>query len=155
MASSTSFEGGGFWHFIRDLSGEAVLKLAPKKRMQSDKPYSQVEGRWSKEIDKNTYDVTVIRVDDASLARKRQLLTLEPGSHKFRVLSSKAAPTDRDKKSDADFSLSAKPCIKYYISDRHENPLSIKMTINIDRKVNIEHLKCIVKSNKELKNDTK
>lgn len=101
-------------------------------------PFSLVEGGWGKTIKTNYYDVLMTKVDGVNLINKKSLLRLEPGVHEIRVVSTKVDPTPRDQKSYADFSLNAKPCIKYYLSAHHENELSLEMTVEVTKEQNIE-----------------
>lgn len=105
-----------------------------------EQPFAQVQGVTVNTIENKDYDVLITKLDGVQFINEKTLLTLTPGIHQLRVQSTKNDPTpgNRQQRAYADFTLDAKPCIKYYLSAYHPNQLSLEMEIQITKEKPIE-----------------
>lgn len=102
--------------------------------MQPDiHPYSIVDGNWSNEADRFNFDVTIDEIDGVRLIDEYRLRKIAPGSHKIRLTSAKSDL--RGNSVYTEYTLEAKPCMKYHLSAQHKH-----LYTNDDWEVKVEEL---------------
>jgi len=86
------------------------------------KSFSQLDGyRWSK-VDLNTFDVTIIAVDDKSYIQRNVPIMIEPGQHKIVVEGPPQAGSPKGQLRTLE--LDVKPCTRYWLEARKQNRVS-------------------------------
>jgi|DewCreStandDraft_4_1066084.scaffolds.fasta_scaffold27887_3 hypothetical protein len=85
--------------------------------------FSYIQGQRWKKAELNTFDVTIIRVDDKDyIQRGYEPIRIEPGLHKIVV---QGPPTAGFRFGEQrTLTLDVKPCTRYWLEAKKDNPLS-------------------------------